>query len=81
MRTPSALQQREKTTTTELSISCESCTRQDTTACEDCVVSFLLGPPERHEEAVIVDVLEARAIRMLHDAGLLPDLRFQRRVS
>jgi hypothetical protein len=30
--------------------------------------------------AVIVDAAEARAIRLLHSAGLVPDLRFERRV-
>lgn len=65
----------------ELSISCDDCTREGTGACSDCVVSFLLGPPEFGGDAVIVDVLEVRAMRMLHAAGLIPDLKFERRVS
>jgi hypothetical protein len=64
-----------------LSISCDDCTLDGTAACEDCVVTFLLGPRRAAEDAVIVDVLEARAIRLLHSAGLVPDLRFERRVS
>ena len=52
---------------------------QHTDACDDCVVSILLGPEE--PSAVIVDVMEVRAMRMLQDAGLVPALRFRRRVS
>lgn len=63
-----------------LSISCDECSLEGTEACKGCVVSFLLGPDDR-EEAVIVDVMEARAIRMLHQHGLLPELRFQRRIG
>lgn len=65
--------------TTPVSISCDECALEQTSACEDCVVSFLLGPAR--EEAVIVDVMEARAMRLLHRAGLVPELRFERRVG
>jgi hypothetical protein len=63
-----------------ISISCDECSLEGTSACEDCVVSYLLGGEET-EDAMIVDVMEARAIRMLHGAGLLPELRFQQRVG
>lgn len=78
-----------------VSISCDECRLQSTPACDDCVVSFLLGAdehltgavvepgrqPERTvQPAVIVDAAEARAVRMLQDAGLVPRLRFERRV-
>lgn len=65
--------------TDSISISCDECALTDTSACDDCVVSFLLGPPE--PQAVIVDVMEARAIRLLHQAGLIPELRFTRKVG
>jgi hypothetical protein len=32
-------------------------------------------------EAVIVDAAEARAMKLLHSAGLVPTLRFERRVG
>jgi hypothetical protein len=58
----------------DLTIDCECCTLRDTAACDDCVVSFLL---EREpEDAVVIDADEARAMRMLERAGLLPTLRF-----
>jgi hypothetical protein len=67
-------------TTEALSISCEDCAFDGTSACEDCVVSFLLGPPAC-AGGIVVDVSEARAVRMLQRAGLVPELRFRRRVS
>jgi hypothetical protein len=56
-----------------ISISCDDCDLQDSPACEDCVVSFVLG--REPDDAVVVDVEEARAMRMLARAGLLPTLR------
>ncbi len=64
----------------QLTISCDDCCLEGTSACDDCVVSFLLGESPQ-SETVIVDVTEARAMKMLHQAGLLPELRFTRRVS
>jgi hypothetical protein len=59
---------------TTLTIECDQCVMQHTDACDDCVVSFLL---EREpDDAIVVDANEARAIRMLERAGLLPSLRF-----
>jgi hypothetical protein len=58
----------------DLTIDCDCCTLRDTAACDDCVVSFLL---EREpDEAVVIDADEARAMRMLERAGLVPTLRF-----
>lgn len=62
-----------------ISISCDECSLEGTRACDDCVVSFLLGSGET--EAVIVDVMEARAMKLLHQAGLLPELRFEKKVG
>ena len=65
-------------TTTEpeggLTIDCECCTLRDTNACDDCVVSFLLG--REPDDAVVIDADEARAMRSLAKAGLVPTLRF-----
>ncbi len=65
--------------TTPVAISCDECSLEETGACDDCLVSFLLGPPSG--EAVIVDVMEERAIHLLHEAGLLPEIRFARKAG
>jgi hypothetical protein len=57
-----------------LTIDCERCTLQGTDACDDCVVTFLLG--REPDDAVVIDADEARAMRMLERAGLVPSLRF-----
>lgn len=75
-----------------LTISCHECRLDRTSACDDCVVSLLLadelGSDLRLETtsrptsgAVIVDAAEARAMKLLHSAGLVPTLRFERRVG
>ncbi len=57
-----------------LTIDCDCCALRHTVACDDCVVSFLL---EREpDDAVVIDADEARAMRMLERAGLVPTLRF-----
>jgi hypothetical protein len=53
-------------------IDCDTCFHQGTTQCEDCVVSFLL---DRDDGAVVVDAEEARALRSLGEAGLVPLLQ------
>jgi hypothetical protein len=55
-------------------IDCNECVMQHTDACEDCIVTFLLDRPEG---AVIFDVAEERALRVLHDAGMAPENRFE----
>jgi hypothetical protein len=62
-----------------VTIDCDCCALRDTNACDDCVVSFLL---EREpEDAVVIDADEARAMRMLERAGLVPTLRFSSRAG
>ena len=51
------------TDATTISISCDDCELQGSSACEDCLVSFVLG--REPDDAVVVDVEEARAMRML----------------
>ena len=58
-----------------LTIDCDCCTLRNTDACDDCVVSFLLG--REPDDAVVIDADEARAMRMLERAGLLPDPALQ----
>jgi hypothetical protein len=52
---------------------------QGTDACGDCVVTFICS--REPGEAVVVDVAEERAIRLLSGAGLLPELRHVRRTG
>ena len=62
-----------------LTIDCAECSFEGTTACDDCVVTFLLGHDAA--EAVVIDVAEARAVRLLGQAGLVPSLRHVRRTG
>jgi hypothetical protein len=57
-------------------IDCEACVHQGTSQCDDCVVSFLL---DREDGALVVDAEEARALRSLGEAGLIPVLRLSPR--
>jgi hypothetical protein len=62
-----------------LVISCDECVMQHTDACDDCLVSFILD--RRPGEAVVIDVEEARAVRMLTSVGLVPAPRHVRRAG
>ncbi|MDQ1411804.1 MAG: hypothetical protein QOJ52_1360 [Acidimicrobiaceae bacterium] len=55
-----------------LVITCDDCTMQQTSHCDDCVVTFLC---DERGDAVIIDADEERAVRMLGRAGLVPTLR------
>jgi hypothetical protein len=63
----------------DLRIDCDECVMQHTAACEDCVVSFIVS--RTPGEAVVFDVAEARALRNLSTAGLVPGLRHRTRVA
>lgn len=56
-----------------LSISCTSCAMQHTDLCGDCVVTFICG--REAQDAVVLDLAEQRAVRMLASAGLVPELQ------
>lgn len=62
-----------------ITVDCDSCVMRGTEACDECVVSFLLG--REPDDAVVIDADEARAMRMLEQAGLLPALKFQGRAG
>lgn len=60
-------------------IDCEQCAMRDTSACDDCVVTCLLG-----DGPVEMSDTQMEAIEMLADNGLVPKLRLvpaERRVS
>jgi hypothetical protein len=54
-------------------IDCETCAMHDTDTCADCVVSFVISADP--SEALVVDLGEMRALRLLGEAGLVPRLR------
>jgi hypothetical protein len=57
-------------------ISCDECVMQGTPACQDCVVTFICD--REPDDAVVIDADELRAVRLLHQAGLVPDLLLRR---
>lgn len=62
-----------------LRIDCDECALQATASCEDCVVTFLCGTDAaRTATPVVVDLAEARAMRVMGEAGLAPPLRHTR---
>jgi hypothetical protein len=62
-----------------MQISCDECVMEGTSACRDCVVTFLCD--REPGDAVIIDVVEARALRLLEQGGLVPALRHRRRTG
>ena len=60
-------------------IDCDDCRLAGTDACDDCVVTFLCGRDA--DEAVVIDVAEVRALRLLNQGGLVPALRHRRRTG
>jgi hypothetical protein len=56
-----------------VTIDCDECRLEGTSACDDCVVTFLLG--SERSAAVVIDIAEVRAVRLLGEAGLVPTLR------
>jgi hypothetical protein len=64
---------------TSFIISCDDCVMQHTSACEDCVVTFLCD--REPDEGILIDADEARAVRLLSGAGLAPRLRHVRKTG
>ena len=62
-----------------LTISCSDCVMRHTDACDDCVVTFICD--REPGDAVVIDATEARAVRLLSQAGLVPGLRHTRRTG
>ena len=56
-----------------LTVDCAECSVRDTQVCDDCVVTFIVN--RRPGDAVVIDVAEERAVRMMARAGLVPELR------
>jgi hypothetical protein len=62
-----------------LSIDCGDCVMAGTSACDDCIVSFVVN--REPGDAVVIDVEEHRAVRLLQSAGLVPDSRHRSRAG
>ena len=62
-----------------LRIDCADCTMLHTAACADCIVTYLCDRDT--SVPIVVDLEEARAMRLLGDAGLAPRLRHVRRIG
>ena len=68
-----------------ITISCDECSMQCTSACDDCVVSFLLRDDADGASAatadvhdtLVLDLDQVRVVRLLGKAGLVPDLKFR----
>ena len=60
-------------------IDCADCAHRRSAVCDDCVVSFIVG--RAPEDALVVDADEARAVRLLERAGLVPGVRHEAQVS
>jgi hypothetical protein len=60
-------------------VDCAGCAHRLTDVCDDCVVTFIVG--REPDDAVVVDADEARAVRLLERAGLVPGIRHEARAS
>ena len=64
-------------------IDCADCVRQNTSDCDDCIVTFITasdGPAAERSvstEAVVIDLEDYAALKRLQAAGMVPDLRHQ----
>jgi len=60
-------------------VDCDSCTMHGTATCSDCVVTFICD--RSPDDAIVFDVAEERALRMLMRGGLVPPLRHNERTG
>jgi hypothetical protein len=60
-------------------INCDECQMQGTSTCDDCIVTFLCS--REPDDALVIDVAEERALRLLSGAGLVPELKHVRRIG
>jgi hypothetical protein len=57
-------------------IDCDACAMQCSSACDDCVVTYVLRAADGEGGPLTLDVAEERAVRLLVRAGLVPELRY-----
>lgn len=62
-----------------ITISCDECAMQCTSACDDCVVTYLLrdDESEANHDPLVLDLEQVRVVRLLGKAGMVPDLKYQ----
>jgi hypothetical protein len=64
-----------------LTISCDDCSMQCSSHCDDCMVSFLVrdeGEPRAARfTPLVLDGQQAEVLRLLAKAGLVPELRYE----
>ena len=62
-----------------VTISCDECSMRCTSACDDCVVTFLLSDDTERSghEVLVLDLDQARVVKLLGKAGLVPDLKYR----
>jgi hypothetical protein len=58
-----------------LVIDCDECRLQHTPSCADCIVTFVCDGDHQQRGALVLDLAEVRAVRLLTSAGLVPALR------
>ena len=58
-------------------VDCAGCVHRGTDVCDDCVVTFIVDRDPG--DALVVDADEARAVRLLERAGLVPGVRHEAR--
>lgn len=56
-----------------ITISCDTCPKRASPTCHDCVVTVVFD--HQTADAVVLDLDEQRAVRLLAAAGLVPTLR------
>jgi hypothetical protein len=66
------MNRRDEPTDRVFTISCDECAMQCTTACNDCVVTYLLDEQHPH----LLDPEQARVVQLFGAAGLVPRLRY-----
>jgi len=64
-------------TSPSFTIDCADCSMQHTEVCADCVVTFICS--REPGDAIVVDLSEYRALELLAESGLVPELRHRRR--
>lgn len=57
-----------------ITIDCDECVMAGTRACDDCVVSYIVN--RGTGSCMIMDLDEVRAVRLLAESGLAPQLRY-----
>jgi hypothetical protein len=61
-----------------LTISCDDCSMQCTSACDDCVVTFVMRDADEPDPGqLVLDLDQVRVVGLLSKAGLVPDLRYR----